>query len=1113
MSALELVALAGTPRGFVDADNPWPGLAAFREGDHAFFHGREAETETLYTAVLRGRLTILFGLSGLGKTSLLQAGLFPRLREHGYLPVYLRLDYSHESPPLALQVKTAVLAAAAEARVEAPVFAAAETLWECFHRQNARFWSARNRPVTPVLVFDQFEEAFTLGHRDAPEAAATRSLLAELAELVEGRAPASVKDRCEEGEGVARRYSFGQHPYKVLFSLREDFLPELECLRRSMPSVVHNRLRLLPMNGEDARRALRATGGALISPEVADQLVHFVAGVKPDDELGFEDLRVEPTLLSLVCYELNERRKASGEAAITSALLNGIRDQILSDFYDRCMASVAPEVRALVQDSLLTAKGFRNSIAEDDALATPGVSREDLDHLQRAYLIRREDRCGVTRIELMHDVLAPVVLAKRDADSRDKKAEDARKEAEAARQQARRRARRLCWTAGLTMALTLAAAGAITWEVLRTRESARQTERLLAELEAQEAHRLLNADRGSDALRHLSLAVKLDPTNVSIRATLLALLIERGWWLPQVASVLADGRVVAISQDGARYVTASNAGIAKVWAAATHDAVSRDLDHGGWIYSAQFSPDGSHIVTASDDTAIVWNVSTGDKSLTLGDHRGPVFSARFSADGRRIVTASRDGRARVWNAKTGYSIGRPLEHSAAVKHAQFSPDGRRVVTAADEEAGAQVWDVRSGQRLGWPLRHDGAVLWAEWSPDGRRIVTAASDRTAKVWDVGTGRALGKPLRHQGPVTSAVFSADGRRVATTSADRTARVWDTGRAESIGEPIGEPLSHGAGVYLAQFGAGGRLLTAAWDWTLTEWSTPGSPARETLLTHAEPVVSATWSGDGRCIGPVTEDGAKRYWNAISGEPLGSSDPSCQDAPPTSGDALEAHIAFDETTRKGRVQVREIKTGKAVGKIIDQDARLASARVSGDGRRLATTTEDGTTTAWDVFTGEAIGEAVRSEAAVRDVEWSPEGERMVIALEKGGARVWDVRSGRPIGNALPHEGAVLLARFSPDGQRLVTASAAGRARVWDVPTGSASDSERALLLAGAVAGFDKQGKPLTTSAARALILALRRPDSPSRAREEGTESVLRWVLADPSVRTLSPLSKGSTE
>ena len=1111
MSALELVALAGTPRGFVDADNPWPGLAAFREGDHAFFHGREAETETLYGAVLRGRLTVLFGLSGLGKTSLLQAGLFPRLREDGYLPVYLRLDYSHESPPLALQVKTAVLAAAAEARVEAPVFAAAETLWECFHRQNARFWSARNRPVTPVLVFDQFEEAFTLGQRDAPEAAATRSLLAELAELVEGRAPASVKDRCEEGEGVARRYSFGQHPYKVLFSLREDFLPELECLRRSMPSVVHNRLRLLPMNGEDARRALRATGGALISPEVADQLVHFVAGVKPDDELGFEDLRVEPTLLSLVCYELNERRKARGEAAITSALLNGIRDQILSDFYERCMAPVAPQVRTLVQDSLLTAKGFRNSIAEDDALATPGVSREDLDRLQRSYLIRREDRCGVTRIELMHDVLAPVVLASRDADSRDKRAEDARREAEAARQKARKRARRICWTAGLTTALSLAVAGAITWGVLGARESARKTERILAELEAQEAHRLSNADRGSDALRHLSLAVKLDPTNVANRATLVALLIERRWWLPHSASVRADGRVLAISPDGARFVTASDAGIAKVWEAAS-GTVPRDLAYKGWIYSAQFSPDGSLLVTTSDDKAIVWNVSTGE-SLTLGGHRGAVFSARFSTDGRRIVTASRDGTARVWSATTGEPIGPALEHSAVVNHAEFSPDGRRVVTAADDEAGAQVWDVRSGRRLGRPLRHDGDVLWAEWSPDGRRIVTAASDRTAKVWDVRTGRAVGTPLRHQGAVTSAAFSADGRRVATTSADRTARVWDTGRGQTIGEPIGEPLSHGAGVYLAQFGASGRLLTAAWDWTLTEWSTPGAPARETLLTHTAPVVSATWSGDGRCIGTVTEDGAKRHWNAISGEPLGSSDPSCQDAPPTSGDALEPHIAFDETTRKGRVQVREIKTGKAVGKIIDQDARLASARVSGDGRRLATTTEDWTTTAWDVFTGEAIGEAVRSEAAVRDVEWSPEGERMVIALEKGGARVWDVRSGRPIGHALPHEGAVLLALFSPDGQRLLTASVDGRVRVWDVPTGSASDAERALFLAGAVAGFDEQGKPLTTSATRDRLLELRRPDSPAGDGRVGAGSLRRWFLASPSVRTLSPFSGRTRE
>src|SRR4051794_11617220 len=78
----------------VNAENPWPGLLAFRETDQDYFQGRRMETEDLFRLVVRERLVVLFGLSGLGKSSLLQAGLFPRLRRENVFPVYLRLDFS-----------------------------------------------------------------------------------------------------------------------------------------------------------------------------------------------------------------------------------------------------------------------------------------------------------------------------------------------------------------------------------------------------------------------------------------------------------------------------------------------------------------------------------------------------------------------------------------------------------------------------------------------------------------------------------------------------------------------------------------------------------------------------------------------------------------------------------------------------------------------------------------------------------------------------------------------------------------------------------------------------------------------------------------------------------
>ena len=121
----------------VDAQNPWPGLEAFTEQDQQLFYGRDSEVDELHRLVMRERLTILFGISGLGKTSLLQAGLFPRLRGDNVLPVRIRLNYSAGMPDLRTQIKDVIATEAAAAHVEAPALDG--TLWEALHRVHADF--------------------------------------------------------------------------------------------------------------------------------------------------------------------------------------------------------------------------------------------------------------------------------------------------------------------------------------------------------------------------------------------------------------------------------------------------------------------------------------------------------------------------------------------------------------------------------------------------------------------------------------------------------------------------------------------------------------------------------------------------------------------------------------------------------------------------------------------------------------------------------------------------------------------------------------------------------------------------------------------------------------
>jgi hypothetical protein len=240
----------------------------FEERDAGFFFGRDAEKADLFERVRRETLTVLFGRSGLGKTSLLRAGVFAPLREAGLLPIPVRLDFSERGGALGAQVLIEVIDAQA---VEAPAPGAEQSLWEYFHATH--LWGAGNRLLTPVLVIDQFEELFTLGQGDGR----IGPFITELADLVENYIPASVRARIESSDEPLA-FGYEQQNYRVVVSLREDHLPDLEALRSPIPSLGRNRVRLAHLDGRNALEAIVKPAPDLVSREVAAHIVRYVAG-------------------------------------------------------------------------------------------------------------------------------------------------------------------------------------------------------------------------------------------------------------------------------------------------------------------------------------------------------------------------------------------------------------------------------------------------------------------------------------------------------------------------------------------------------------------------------------------------------------------------------------------------------------------------------------------------------------------------------------------------------------------------------------------------------------------------------------------------------------------
>jgi len=405
---------ASAASNLVDSEHPWLGLDSFSEETRQFFHGREEEIAELARRVQRKTLAILFGQSGLGKTSILRAGIVPRLRREGFCPVYVRIDYSRDSPSPSQQIKQAIFRATeALGKWSRPGTAVpGESLWEFLHHRDDVLRDESGNALVPLLIFDQFEEIFTLGQNDDFGRQRAAEFIQDLADLVENRAPKALEVMIESEDSIAERFDFNRADYRILIALREDYLAHLEGLKGQMPSITQNRMRLARMTGQQALAAVMKPGGKLVTEEVAESIVRFVAG---GSEL--RNAEVEPSLLSLVCRELNNARLAQGRGEISADLMAGSRETILSEFYERALADQPEGVRRFIEDEMLTESGFRESIAEERVLrgfAAAGASPDALSALVNRRLLRIEERLDLRRVELTHDVLCAVVIASRD---------------------------------------------------------------------------------------------------------------------------------------------------------------------------------------------------------------------------------------------------------------------------------------------------------------------------------------------------------------------------------------------------------------------------------------------------------------------------------------------------------------------------------------------------------------------------------------------------------------------------------------------------------------------------------------------------------------------------
>jgi WD40 repeat protein len=527
------------------------------------------------------------------------------------------------------------------------------------------------------------------------------------------------------------------------------------------------------------------------------------------------------------------------------------------------------------------------------------------------------------------------------------------------------------------------------------------------------------------------------------------------------------------SSSGDLVVTASNDRTARVWSTKSGRELSV-LQHEFPVLSAVLSPDGKLVVTVSGRPtttgpllARLFDASTG-VSLVTFNQRG-IRSAGFTPDGSSVVTTSNDDSTRIWSL-TGVQQAR-LEQDEDVVSAAFSPDARRLVTAT-EGGGAYVWQLVDGtwsrafvlvgplnlltgasfspdgrfialsslDRKIWIYRaqngllvavlagHGDGVTRASFGPDGRSLLSASNDGSARIWDPGTEDLLELVGEHNGKlINRAVFSPDGRLAVSASADGTARILDVPRHRQL-----HVLRHDAGVNDAEFNSVGTLVvTASDDSSAAIWRTSGDLLR--VLPHPDAVLRAIFSPDGVRVATACVDGAVRVWRTSDGtllHTLGGHQGLVLDVSFSPGGQFVASAGADATARVWRADGEQIHVLHHRGPV---------ARVSfspRDGRLVLTASGDEMARLWDASTGRLVHLLRGHEDAVSDARFSPDGTRVVTASEDRDARIWSVATGRSIKLLRGHLRGPQTAVFSPDGRWVLTTGriAAG---LWDANSG----------------------------------------------------------------------------
>jgi WD40 repeat protein len=513
-------------------------------------------------------------------------------------------------------------------------------------------------------------------------------------------------------------------------------------------------------------------------------------------------------------------------------------------------------------------------------------------------------------------------------------------------------------------------------------------------------------------------------------------------WNPRDGSMIlkldgvVDGSTVAWSPDSARLATASRAHAVQVWDSATGVEIRALTDDDGSIsgLGLTWSPDGGCLAVATHDRTVrIMDGRTGAELRTLGRPGERGDNIAWSPDGTRLAVHILPTTLRVLAADTGAELGELPGHRDSILDLAWSPDSARLATCSKDRA-VRIWDATASAEIHALRGHSGAVNSIAWSPDGRHVVSAGEDGVARIWTTHGEREVLAFCAHSDNIIEVAWSPDGGRIATASYDHTAAVWSAHDGRQVLTLRGHTAFVGNVTWSPD---GSWLSTSSYDGTARIWDARTGGQRHVLRGHHGIVAGTAWSPDGSRLASTSEDGAVYVWDAHSGDllkGLNGHDTAAWDVTWSPDGTWLATSSND-----GGVIIWHTPDWVVGSVLTGHDGPVWDVTWSPGGTRLATASSDRTARVWDTAAGTELGVLTGHESTVWRVAWSPDGTRLATASADRTSRVWDTESGAEILFLGVHSERVECVAWSPDGRRVVTASHDGIVRVWDVSGGSA--------------------------------------------------------------------------